>query len=204
MFREKGSFEKILGPQEDNLTKVFATEEELETGLSRLGPSPPDGGVLEMIVSRPVDDERQELETAVLDEVQGLIGDNWEQRGSRSTDDGKANPAMQIAIMNSRIIKLVAQDRGRWPLAGDQLFIDLDLSEENLPPGQRLAVGEAVLEITDAPHTGCRKFQARFGSGALRFVNSSEGRKHKRRGIYARVVQSGKVRANDIVTKTHS
>ena len=179
----------------------YPTEEALEEGLAELGDSPGDQGVLEMIVSRPKDDERQELENARLDLVDGLVGDNWLQRGSRRTEDGSANPDMQIAIMNSRIIKLVAQDRGRWPLAGDQLFIDLDLSSENLPPGQRISIGQAILEITDAPHTGCRKFSDRFGSGALRFVNSKEGRTDRRRGIYARVVESGKIQVNDIVAK---
>ncbi len=179
----------------------FPTEEALEEGLAELGSSPKDRGVLDMIVSRPRDDERQELENATLDLVDGLVGDNWLQRGSRRTEDGSANPEMQVAIMNSRIIKLVAPDRSRWPLAGDQLFIDLDLSSDNLPPGQKISVGQAILEITDAPHTGCSKFSARFGSGALRFVNSKQGRTNRRRGIYARVVRPGKIRVNDVIAK---
>jgi hypothetical protein len=179
----------------------YPTEEALEERLVELGSSPGDRGIVEMIVSRPKDDERQELEHARLDLVDGLVGDNWLQRGSRRTEDGSAHPDMQVAIMNSRIIKLVAQDRSRWPLAGDQLFIDLDLSSDNLPPGQRISIGQAILEITDTPHTGCRKFSARFGSGALRFVNSKEGRTLRRRGIYARVVQPGNIQVNDVVTK---
>ena len=183
------------------MSEIHATAAELQEGMANLGPSPKDEGVLEMIVSRPKDDERQELESAYLDEDEGLVGDNWLKRGSRHTEDGSANPDMQIAIMNSRVIKLVAKERSRWPLAGDQLFIDLDFSAENLPPGQRIAVGEAILEITPAPHTGCGKFSARFGSDALRFVNSKEGRENRRRGIYARVVRSGRIRTNDRVSK---
>lgn len=177
------------------------TLEELEKGLEMIGPSPKNRGVLEMIVSRPTDNERQEVSSAILEVEDGLVGDNWRLRGSRRTKDGKAHPEMQIAIMNSRIISLVAKERSRWPLAGDQLFIDLDLSQDNLPPGQKLLIGEALLEITEMPHTGCDKFTARYGPGAIRFVNSEEGREKRRRGIYARVIRSGRIRVNDVVTK---
>ena len=86
--------------------------------------------------------------------------------------DGSANPDAQLTLMNARVVALVAGERERWPLAGDQLYVDLDLSADNLPPGTRLAVGSAVIEVTPEPHTGCAKFSARFGSEALRFVNS--------------------------------
>ena len=103
--------------------------------------------------------------------------------------------------MSSRAAALVAGDRERWPLAGDQLYVDLDLSDENLPPGTRLALGSAVLEVTDEPHTGCKKFTARFGLDAMVFVNSPVGRALNLRGINARVVESGTVRVGDAVTK---
>ncbi len=180
------------------------TKRELEAGLAEIGESPKDKGTLEMIVCRPDEDERLVLERAELDPTNGLIGDNWRERGSRQTEDGKAHPDMQITLMNSRIIQLLAQDRSRWPLAGDQLFVDLDLSFENLKPGQKISIGTAVLEITDMPHNGCAKFTERYGHDAIQFVNSAEGRQLRRRGIYARVIQHGSISVGDVVSKIDS
>ncbi|MBX2996887.1 MAG: hypothetical protein KF893_00140 [Caldilineaceae bacterium] len=131
----------------------------------------------------------------------GLVGDNWKARGSSSTDDGSAHPEMQLNLMNARAAALVAQDKSRWPLAGDQLFVDLDLSEKNVPPGTRLAIGSAILEVTPIPHNGCKKFVARFGMDAMKFVNSPVGKDLHLRGINAKVVQPGVIRTGDIVKK---
>jgi hypothetical protein len=183
------------------MTTRYLSLAEIETGLVEVGDSPQDKGTLEMIVSRPNVDERLVIEQAELDIVEGLIGDNWRTRGSGSTEDGSAHPDMQITIMNSRFMGIIAPDRSRWPLAGDQLFIDLDLSFDNLSPGQRITIGTAVLEITEVPHSGCAKFTERYGHDAIRLVNSKEGRRLRRRGIYARVIQSGSVAVGDTVSK---
>jgi hypothetical protein len=177
------------------------TMEELEAGLDVIRQSPKDEGVLELIVRRPQTEEREVLEKGQLDRVEGLVGDNWRVRGSTRTPDRSSHPDMQLTIMNSRVVGLVAQREDRWPLAGDQLFIDLDLSEANLPPGTRLALGTAVLEVTDQPHTGCHKFVARFGKDAMRFVNSSVGCQLHLRGIYVRVVVPGVIRVGDRARK---
>jgi MOSC domain-containing protein YiiM len=108
---------------------------------------------------------------------------------------------MQINIMNSRVTALVAQEKDRWPLAGDQLYIDMDLSKENLPAGSRIAVGSAVLEVSPLPHTGCKKFVSRFGSEAMEFVNSDTGKEMCLRGINAKVVQGGIVRVGQTAKK---
>lgn len=174
---------------------------ELEAGLEYIHQSPKDNGILRMIVRRPADDEREVSARGELDLSDGLVGDNWKNRGSKHTLDGSANINTQITVMNSRTIELVAQDKGRWPLAGDQLYIDMDLSHDNLPPGARLAIGSAVIEVSADPHTGCRKFSSRFGLDAMKFVNSGEGRRLRLRGINTRVVQGGTIRVGDIVKK---
>jgi hypothetical protein len=173
----------------------------LEEGLHEIRRSPGDAGTIELIVRRPAEDERELVDQARLDVVEGLVGDNWRTRGSRATEDGSAHPDLQLTLTNARAIALVAQHRDRWALAGDQLYVDLDLSESNLPAGTRLGVGSAVVEITALPHTGCGKFARRFGVDALKFVNSPAGRELSLRGRNARVVTGGTVRAGDAVRK---
>jgi MOSC domain-containing protein YiiM len=175
--------------------------DELETGLDYIRQSPKDEGVLELIARRPRDDERETLETGQLDLQSGLEGDNWITRGSKRTPDGTSHPDMQITLMNSRAIALIAGGKDRWPLAGDQLYVDLDLSAENLPVGTRLAIGMAVVEVSAQPHTGCAKFVARFGLDAQKFVNSPEGKQLHLRGINAKVIQSGTIQVGDLVRK---
>lgn len=174
---------------------------ELEAGWDHILASPKDGGVLEMIVRRPETDAREVLDIGELHEQEGLVGDNWRSRGSGMTDDGSAHPEMQLNLMNSRVVGLVAGSRDRWPLAGDQLFVDLNLSTENLPPGTRLTVGSAIIQITEVPHLGCAKFAARFGKHAAVFVNSRRGKSMNLRGVNARVVAGGTVRPGDTVSK---
>jgi hypothetical protein len=177
------------------------TMEELHAGVDVIRQSPKDEGVLKLIVRRPRTEEREILEEGQLDLAEGLLGDNWKERPSTRMPDGKPHPEMQLNIMNARAIDLVAQGKDRWHLAGDQLFIDLDLSPENLPPGTRLALGTAVIEVTPQPHTGCHKFVARFGKDAMKFVNSALGRSLNLRGINARVIHPGVIRVGDVVRK---
>ncbi|HEY0762893.1 MAG TPA: hypothetical protein VGD61_11035 [Pyrinomonadaceae bacterium] len=177
------------------------TMEELEAALDHLREAPKDDGVLHLIVARPTVDERAELDQADLDPLRGLIGDNWSVRGSSRTPDGSAHPEMQINIMNARVTALVAREKERWSLAGDQLYVDMDLSKENLPAGSRIQVGEAVLEVSPLPHTGCHKFVARFGVDAMKFVNSEVGKQLCLRGINAKVVQGGTIKIGHTVKK---
>jgi hypothetical protein len=174
---------------------------ELEAGLPAARQSSPHEGAVELIVRRPGVGRRDVMTLGHLDPLVGLIGDTWSQRGSSRTPDRSPHPDMQINIMNSRVIELIAGDRSRWALAGDQLYVDLDLSAENLPAGTQLAIGTAIVEVTPQPHTGCGKFAARFGVDAVKFVNSPAGRALNLRGINARVVAAGTVRAEDVVRK---
>lgn len=181
---------------------VHLTTADLEAGLEHVRKSPDDDGVLELIVRRPAVDERETLDIGELSLDEGLVGDSWKLRGSSRTPDGGPHPDMQLNIINARLSRLVANgDESRRTLAGDQLHVDLDLSHENLPPGTRLAIGNAVIEITEQPHTGCAKFAARFGAEALRFVNIGAGKDLRLRGANARVVQPGTIRAGDRITK---
>ena len=177
------------------------TMEQLEAGLEEVRRSPKDEGVVALIVRRPQSGEREVLESATLDLVEGLVGDNWRIRGSSRTTNGLGHPEMQLNVMNARTIALVAQEKERWALAGDQFYLDMDLSVENLPAGTQLAMGSAVIEITPMPHTGCKKFVARFGAEAVKFVNSPEGKALRLRGLNAKVVQPGVVHLGDRVRK---
>jgi hypothetical protein len=170
----------------------------LQAGLGHVRKSPTDGGTVALIVRRPAVDEREMLAEATLDVDAGLT---WQVRGSRLTADGSSHPGMQLTVMNSRAALLVARDPDRRMLAGDQLYVDLDLSPVNLPAGTRLAVGSAVIEVSEEPHLGCAKFAARFGKDAWRFVNSRVGRQLRLRGLNARIVASGTVCPGDVIRK---
>ena len=174
---------------------------ELEAGLGIIRQSPQDNGLLKLIVRRPKVDEREIVNEAELNLEEGLVGDTWKARGSKATPDGSANINAQITLMNMRAIALLAQDESRWALAGDQLFVDFDLSEANLPAGARIAIGSAILEVSATPHTGCAKFSERFGKDALKFVNSPDGKQLHLRGVNARVVQAGEIQVGNVVRK---
>jgi len=174
---------------------------ELEAGLDHIRQSPKENGLLKMIVRRPAVDEREAISEGELNTTEGLEGDTWKTRGSSHTTDGSANVNSQITVMNARTIALLAQDEERWSLAGDQLYIDMDLSDDNIPPGTRLAIGTAIVEVSAQPHSGCKKFSARFGVEAMKFVNSPEGKRLHLRGINTRVVQPGTIRVGDVIKK---
>lgn len=174
---------------------------DLDQHLDHVRSSPRDAAPLELIVGRPSRGERETLEIAVLDATDGLVGDTWVTRGSRSMPDKSADPSAQLTLMSTRVLAAIEPDRTRWPLAGDQLYLDLDLSEQNLPAGTRLTVGSAVLEVSELPHTGCAQFSARFGADALRWISTPAGRAMRMRGMYVRVVTGGTVRVGDVIRK---
>jgi MOSC domain-containing protein YiiM len=173
----------------------------LEQSLDHIREAPADGGTVELIARRPAEDEREVLTEARLNTHDGLEGDTWRARGSRHTADGGPNPEAQLTLMNARAAAAIAGERERWALAGDQIYVDFDISRNNLPPGSRIQIGSAVIEFSEAPHTGCAKFSARFGNDALRFVNSPIGRELRLRGANCRVVVGGTVHAGDAIKK---
>lgn len=183
------------------LFDTHLTTMEIEQAMPHVLSVPRDIGRLELIVRRPKTNKRVVVDEGVLDIGHGLIGDNWLTRGSSGTKNGLGHPEMQLNVMNIRFAELIAGGRERVPLAGDQLFVDLDLSSDNLPPGMRLSIGEAVIEVTAIPHLGCKKFVERFGLDAMKFANSEFGLKHNLRGINAKVIQSGRVALNDLVCR---
>jgi MOSC domain-containing protein YiiM len=168
--------------------------EELEAGLAHIESAPREAGTVKLIVRRPRSGEREVLDVARLDPDRGLVGDRWLNGSNPQRDE-------QLTLMSSRVVELLARDLSLWPLAGDQLFVDLDLSVENVPPGTRLAVGSAVIEASPIPHTGCKKFRARFGLDAMRFVGSARGNALQMRGINARILKAGHVRVGEPIRK---
>ncbi len=169
------------------------TMQELEAGLEGIRQSPHDAGRLDAIVIRPASGEREILARSEISSEGGVHGDRW-QHVSKNAD-------VQVTLMNSRAIELIAQSAERWALAGDQLYVDFDLSEDNVPAGTLLAVGSVVLEASAKDHTGCAKFSERFGPDAYKFVNSPEGARMNLRGINAKVVKAGVVQVGDILRK---
>jgi MOSC domain-containing protein YiiM len=182
-------------------TERHLSEPELAATLAEARTAPADAGALVAIVVRPDKELRELPDTGELTPEAGLVGDRWARHTTRKLPDGRLNPDTQLTLMNTRFLAPLAGARERWPLAGDNLLVDFDLSEANLPAGQRLKVGEAVLQISAEPHTGCAKFSKRFGPDALKFVNSPEGRRLRLRGVNAQVVQAGRVRVGDRIEK---
>lgn len=192
MLGEPNSLDHILTTGHDR-SMEYVTATLLESGLDEIRRSPTNDGRVELIVRRPAQDEREIVLEATLDCANGLIGDDWAQ--------GSSHPDTQLTLMNSRVALLVAGQADRQPLAGDQLYVDFDLSIHNLPPGTRLQVGSAIIEATSSPHLGCNKFAQRFGPDARRFVNSPIGRELRLRGLNAKVVIPGTVRVGDTIRK---
>lgn len=174
---------------------------EIETRFDWVLAAPRDVGCVESVVVRPVKNQRSSLNQVMFSPEQGVEGDNWLTDCWKKLPSGESDPEVQVAIMNARMIEVLTRDKNLWPLAGDQLFVDFDLSVNNLAVGDRLQVGAALLEITAEPHRGCRKFKKRFGADALAFVNSPQGDQHRLRGVYARIVSAGEVGVGDSVSK---
>ncbi|MFN8111915.1 MAG: hypothetical protein U0R51_01815 [Solirubrobacterales bacterium] len=172
--------------------------DQLEAGLAHVAASPAEAGTLELLVRRPAIDERELLDGGELDGALGLVGDNWPDK-----DGEPGDPEAQITVMNARAAALIADsgEHADWAWAGDQLYVDLDIGIENLPTGARIAIGDAVLEVTAEPHLGCGKFARRFGVDALKVVNSDVGRRMRLRGVNTKVIQPGRVAVGDEIRK---
>lgn len=181
--------------------EIQFTLEHLQTQLNHIQESPKDTGSVLLIVRRPATEERELISQGRLIPASGLEGDNWRERGSTSMPDGSANPEAEITLMNTRVIQALTQDETRWALAGDQFFVDFDLSEENIPAGTRLALGSAIVEVSPLPHNGCKKFSERFGVDALKFISMAENKPLRMRGINAKIIQAGEVKQGDLIRK---
>lgn len=182
-------------------TALHRSTAELQAALPRIREAPADSGTIELIVRRPAEDAREVLDEAEINDAEGIAGDTWNQRGSPTSPDGGPHPDAQITIMSARAAAAVIGPVERWPLAGDQIYADLDISHETLAAGTRLSIGEAIVEVTAKPHRGCAKYAARFGRDALRFVNTGEGQALRMRGVNCRVIQPGTVRTGDAITR---
>lgn len=173
---------------------ALSTVEDLEARWGDIDRSPQDHGTVELIVRRPAPDQREPLQRAAFSAEAGLLGDDWLRRHGDKTE-------AQITLMNARVAQLLAGDKTRWAEAGDQLFVDLDISQDNLPPGTRIQLGEVVMQISRLPHTGCTKFARRFGGHARKWTATEEGARQRRRGVYAHVIQDGEIKVGDSIIK---
>jgi MOSC domain-containing protein YiiM len=187
------------GEKMDN--ELHLSTELLQSHLDSIKQSPQDNGVLKAIVIRPVSNERVDMETSIVTPDGGVHGDRWAKQAWLALPAQELDPKAQITVMNSRAAEVIARNRERWPLAGDNFYVDLDLSEDNLQAGQQLSIGSAVFEVTPQPHNGCGKFEQRFGADALKWVNSGDGKHHHLRGIYIKVVKAGIINVNDTIKK---
>jgi MOSC domain-containing protein YiiM len=179
-----------------------ATEAELEQGLPTVLASPRDAGQLEAIFVRPAPNERRALSSANLTVAGGIEGDRWAKDSRSRLEDGRSDPCCQVSLMNVRFLRQIAGSEDTLCLAGDNLIVDLDLSEANLPAGSRLAIGDSViLEISSKPHTGCSKLESRYGRDARTFMNNKRGKALHLRGRYGFVVTGGQIALGDAVRK---
>jgi MOSC domain-containing protein YiiM len=180
---------------------AYQTAEQLQAGMASVLDAPKDEGVVRLVVRRPARGQREILAEGQLDTERGLVGDDWVDRPGMNRET--PSPYAQVTVMNARAAELVSGEAQpeAWAQCGDQLYIDLDISEANLPAGTRIAVGEAVLELQAEPHTGCVQFRGWWGPEALRHISTEEGRALRMRGANTRVVQSGAVRPGDDARK---
>lgn len=180
---------------------MFANKQELENGIAEIQGSPSHRGTVDLIVRRPIKGEREVIDTAEIDLKQGLVGDIWLKNSLNKYPDRPINFDSQLTLMNSRTVALIAKTKDRWPLAGDQFYVDFDLSEANLPSGTMLNIGTEQIQVTAEPHLGCKKFLERYGKDALILVNSKQGRLLNLRGINAKVLRPGVVKVGDQILK---
>jgi hypothetical protein len=174
---------EAYGPKGDSTKHRSLVE--IIAGFEALPPPPKDRGRLSLIVRRYPDGHREILSSTRLTPEEGVPGDGWNRRPPRKID-------AQLAVIRIDIAELLAGEQS-VTLVGDQLFVDLNISSENLPTGTRLRVGNAEVEMTPEPHNGCLKFKDRFGQEALDFVNAKATRDQNRRGVYWKVVKAGEI-----------
>ncbi|MCX4026571.1 MOSC domain-containing protein [Endozoicomonas sp. SM1973] len=179
----------------------YTSREGLELALEIIKQSPKQEGSVKLIVCRPSVDQRKVLEVGELSLEEGLLGDNWKQRELTRSKNGMVKVDNQLNLMNSRVIEAITTDKEQWQLAGDQFYVDFDLSYENTPPGAQLLIGNAIIEVTEEPHLGCKKFADRFGMDAVKFVNSEQGKQLNLRGINAKIIKPGLVKVGSIIKK---
>lgn len=182
----------------------FARLAELKAKIPKILDSPKDEGAIKMMTIRPESNQRKIVQELELNRKLGCVGDIWSSKPSSSTPDGSPHPEKQLTIMNSRCVQAIAGSKDRWSLAGDQVYADLDLSLDNIPPGTQLQMGSAIVEVSAHPHTGCKKFVERFGVDALRFVSSPAGKQNNFRGINAFVVKEGTITSSDTIKKVNA
>jgi MOSC domain-containing protein YiiM len=172
---------------------LMRTMDQLEAAWTSEPPAPRDDGSVRLICVRKGGGIHETPGEIEITAHHGLQGDRWSQRDPHADPDG----ATAVTLMNVFVAELVGDGEQPLDAAGDNLLIDLDIGTDALPPGSRLTIGEAVLRVSEQPHTGCSTFRDKFGLDALRWVSTPDGRARRLRGVNCSVVRAGIVRVGD-------
>lgn len=180
---------------------MHATMDELLAATPSILDAPKDRAEISMLCLRPGYNQRRFVDHIDVSPEEGIPGERWSTRPWLTLPDGAAHPGIQVCILSKRVLDLVWRDRATTPHPGDTFIVDMDLSEDNLPDGQLLQAGSAVLRVSEVFNDGCVKWKARYGADAKDWVNLPEYRAARLRGILCSVEQAGRIANGDLLIK---
>jgi MOSC domain-containing protein YiiM len=161
-----------------------------------------DGARILSLINRPSEGIHIETNELHLDTERGIVGDRWRDSAWLRRPDGSPDPRVQVSLTNLAVMQCFADETGRSPFdCGDNLYTHLSLTETNLPVGQRLRIGAAVLEVSDVENDACGKFAQRFGASAFQYIRAPQNRHLRLRGIFCRILRGGVIRVGELITK---
>jgi hypothetical protein len=163
--------------------------------------APKDGAAISMLCLRPERNKRRVVDEITLTRENGIPGERWKDQPWLRTEDGAPHPGIQVSILQQRVLDLVWRDRENTVHPGDTFIADMDLSEANLPVGQVLEIGEAVLKVSEVFNDGCVKWKARYGREAKDWITMPGHPELRLRGVLCSIERDGIIREGDILRK---